>query len=345
MKINMDQILKFTKWEYERWIINKSYWKGFLSGVAILSVLLSSTIVYAAGGTKIEVFFNNIKIMVDGVEKQPAKGKPFIYEGSTYIPLRFVSDALGKEIGWNDKTQTIWIGKQEEKLLTEVNEAKSWLDKGIAQASKLQSLSLEMKTNTLGGNDSFQIGMVSTVKADVIRQPSLILAGVNEQNAFGVPFTEQFYYAKGSFYTKMKTWETDSKPVTDVITEEVYDPAKLLQVMLAASADARINTSNDGVELQFGGSGEEWAKLARRFASEKDWGTGKVVLHEFKLSFMLDKETSLPKTLNVVSKYTSTDEDGESMDMNVSVSVKYDRYNEHKELAAPVDLKLQTVIK
>jgi hypothetical protein len=323
----------------------KSYWKGFLSGVAVLSVLLSGTIVYAAGGTKIEVFFSNIKIMVDGVEKQPAKGKPFVYEGSTYIPLRFVSDALGKEIGWNEKTQTIWIGKQEEKPLTQVKETKSWLEKGIAQASKTQSLSLEMKTNTLGGTGDFQIGMVSTVKADVIRQPSLILTGVNEQNLFGVPFTEQIYYVNGNFYTKMKTWETNSKPVTDVITEEVYDPAKLLQVMLAASVDARINTSNDGVELQFGGTGEEWVKLAKRFASEKDWGTGKVVLHDFKMSLVLDKVTSLPKTLNIVSKFTSTDEDKQLMDINTTISVKYDRYNEHKELAAPADLKLQTVTK
>jgi hypothetical protein len=323
----------------------KSYWKGFLSGVAVLSVLLSGTIVYAAGGTTIEVFFNNIKIMVDGVEKQPAGVRPFIYEGSTYVPLRFVSDALGKEIGWNEKTQTVWIGKQEDNLLTQANEAKSWLDKGIAQASKLQSLSLEMKTNMLGGNDGFQLGIGATVKADVIRQPSLTLAGVNEQNLFGTPFTEQFYYANGTFYTKMKTWEADNMPLTDVITEEVYDPVKLLQVMLAASADARINSSNDGVELQFNGSSEEWAKLARRFISEKDWGGGEVVLHEFKMSLELDKETSLPKTLNVVSKFTSTDEDGESMDINASVSVKYDRYNEHKELAAPADLKLQTEIK
>jgi hypothetical protein len=323
----------------------KSYWKGFLSGVAVLSVLLSGTIVYAAGGTTIEVFFNNIKIMVDGVEKQPAKGKPFVYEGSTYIPLRFVSDALGKEIGWNGETQTVWIGKQEENLLPQDKEAKSWLDKGIAQTSNLQSLSLEMKTNTLGGTGDFQMGMVSTVKADEIRQPSLILAGVNEQNVFGVPFTEQFYYAKDTFYTKMKTWETDSKLVTEVINEEVYDPAKLLQVMLISSVDGRINTSNDGVELQLGGSGEEWVKLAKLFVSKEDWGTGEVVLHEFKMSLVLDKVTSVPKTLNVTSKFTSTDEDGESMDMNVSVNVKYDRYNEHKELAAPADLKLQTVTK
>jgi hypothetical protein len=286
------------------------------------------------------VFFNNINIMVDGVEKQPAGVKPFIYEGSTYVPLRFVSDALGKEIGWNEKTQTVWIGKQEENLLTQAKEAKSWLDKGIEQASKLQSLSLEMKTNMLGGNSEFQYGVGGTVKADVIRQPSLTLAGVDEQNMFGVPMNEQFYYAKGTLYTKIKNWKADSKPLTDVIAEEIYDPAKLLQLMLAAPADARINSINDGVELQINGSGEQWAELARRFISDKHWGAGEVVLHEFKMSLVLDKETSLPNTSKVDLKFSSTDEDGKSLDINATVSVKYDRYNEQTELAAPADLEL-----
>lgn len=316
----------------------KSYWKGFLSGVAVLSVLLGGTIVYAAGGTTIEVFFNNIKIMVDGVEKQPAEGRPFIYEGSTYVPLRFVSDALGKEVGWNEQTLTVWIGKQEENLLVQAKEAKGWLEKSIGQSSKLQSLSLEMKSNILGGKGGFQLGVASTVKADVIRQPSLTLAGVNEQTLFGMPFTEQFYYADGTFYSKIKTWEADSKPVTEVVKEEVYDPGKLLQLMLIASENARLNTSNDGIEVQIGGSGEKWSNLARRFLSEKDLA-GEVVFHEVKMNLVLDKETSLPKTLNIALKFTATEEDEEPWDVNASFSVRYDQYNKHEELAAPADLK------
>jgi cyclophilin family peptidyl-prolyl cis-trans isomerase len=84
--------------------------KGLIIGVGI-GVLISSSVVYASGGTQIEVYFNNLKFMFDGVEQTSAKGKGFIYEGTTYVPLRFMSENLGKQVSFNGKTQTIWVGK------------------------------------------------------------------------------------------------------------------------------------------------------------------------------------------------------------------------------------------
>ncbi|MCD1260312.1 peptidylprolyl isomerase [Paenibacillus athensensis] len=83
--------------------------KGLIVGLTIGS-LLSGSAVFAAG-TQIEVAFRNLKFMFDGVEKTPQEGKGFIYEGSTYVPLRFVSESLGKEVQWDEASNTIWIGK------------------------------------------------------------------------------------------------------------------------------------------------------------------------------------------------------------------------------------------
>jgi len=83
--------------------------KGLIVGLTIGS-LLSGSAVFAAG-TQIEVAFRNLKFMFDGVEKVPQEGKGFIYEGSTYVPLRFVSEALGKQVQWDETNNTIWIGK------------------------------------------------------------------------------------------------------------------------------------------------------------------------------------------------------------------------------------------
>ncbi|MDP5275103.1 copper amine oxidase N-terminal domain-containing protein [Chengkuizengella axinellae] len=82
--------------------------KAFLLGV-LVTVLLSSTVVFAAG-TQIEVVFSDLKYMFDGVEKKPSTGEGFIYEGTTYVPLRFVSEALGKDVSWDGKNSTIWVG-------------------------------------------------------------------------------------------------------------------------------------------------------------------------------------------------------------------------------------------
>jgi cyclophilin family peptidyl-prolyl cis-trans isomerase len=83
--------------------------KGLIMGV-LMGVLISSSVVYASG-TKIEVYFNNLKFMFDGVEQKPTKGSGFIYQGTTYVPLRFIGESLGKPVSFNNQTQTVYIGK------------------------------------------------------------------------------------------------------------------------------------------------------------------------------------------------------------------------------------------
>jgi cyclophilin family peptidyl-prolyl cis-trans isomerase len=83
--------------------------KGLIMGL-LIGVLISSSVVYASG-TKIEVYFNNIKFMFDGVEQTPSEGKGFIYQGTTYVPLRFVGESLGKPVSFNSQTQTVFVGK------------------------------------------------------------------------------------------------------------------------------------------------------------------------------------------------------------------------------------------
>ncbi|WP_282935572.1 peptidylprolyl isomerase [Paenibacillus sp. RC67] len=86
--------------------------KGLVLGLS-LGVMLTGSVAYASG-SQIEVYFQNIKYMFDGIVKTPTEeqGQGFIYNGTTYVPLRFVSEALGKEVQWDGDTQTAWIGKK-----------------------------------------------------------------------------------------------------------------------------------------------------------------------------------------------------------------------------------------
>lgn len=45
---------------------------------------------------------------------------PFIHNGKTMIPLRFVAEALDGSVTWNQKTQTAFVSKPSTKLLTDV---------------------------------------------------------------------------------------------------------------------------------------------------------------------------------------------------------------------------------
>ena len=91
----------------------KGYVMGFLS--AILLIALATAAYAAARHESLEVFFNNIRIVVNGELITPRDGlgnvvEPFIVDGTTFLPVRAVADALGQTVEWDGATQTVYIG-------------------------------------------------------------------------------------------------------------------------------------------------------------------------------------------------------------------------------------------
>lgn len=75
------------------------------------AMALGTCTVSAANGTKnISATFRNIKIVVDGKEVSTS-AEPFIYNGTTYLPIRAVGEAVGKEVTWNAGTNTVYLGE------------------------------------------------------------------------------------------------------------------------------------------------------------------------------------------------------------------------------------------
>ena len=61
---------------------------------------------------KIEANYMGIRLVVDGKEVTPKDPngnvvEPFASNGTTYLPVRAVSEALGKEVTWDGDTATI----------------------------------------------------------------------------------------------------------------------------------------------------------------------------------------------------------------------------------------------
>lgn len=85
--------------------------------VLVLCALLLTGTAYAAGVTtkNISVTYRNIKLVVDGAQVTPkdANGavvEPFVYNGTTYLPVRAVGNAIGKQVSWDGNTNTVYIG-------------------------------------------------------------------------------------------------------------------------------------------------------------------------------------------------------------------------------------------
>ena len=88
--------------------------KKVISLIVVLAIVLTTTALASVGKRTAELYYNNIKVMINGKEVTPtdANGnalEPFIIEGTTYLPVRGVASALGMNVGWNSETNTVTL--------------------------------------------------------------------------------------------------------------------------------------------------------------------------------------------------------------------------------------------
>lgn len=75
---------------------------------AIMSIFLFST-TYAVETAKMLQAWFGVKVVYNSQDISNATIKPFIVDGTTYVPLRMVIDSFNKDIKWDDATKTVTI--------------------------------------------------------------------------------------------------------------------------------------------------------------------------------------------------------------------------------------------
>lgn len=88
--------------------------KRVLSICAVIAIVSALTIsAFSASGYKqANLLYSDIKIKLNGQEITPkdVNGtvvEPFIIDGTTYLPVRALSGALGLEVDWDEATSTV----------------------------------------------------------------------------------------------------------------------------------------------------------------------------------------------------------------------------------------------
>ena len=104
---------------------------------------------------------NPISIFVDGEKITPKDGNgnivdPFVVDGTTYLPVRAVSEALGKSVTWDGATASVYIGAKpgEKQYLIDVAPAYQVSNRGEYAYTEFSALKS-------GGVDKFSMGGVT----------------------------------------------------------------------------------------------------------------------------------------------------------------------------------------
>ena len=98
--------------------------KTRIAAVVLAVCLLLSVSVAAASAIKKNIVANymDIKLVVNGITVTPkdANGtvvEPFIADGTTYLPVRALAEALGEEVEWDGVNKIVYVGENPNKVL------------------------------------------------------------------------------------------------------------------------------------------------------------------------------------------------------------------------------------
>ena len=88
--------------------------QGLIAGILIGALLTSGGAFAKQVSETAKLVYNNIKIVINGQEIQPKDSngnyvEPFIIDGTTYLPVRGISSALGLDVKWDGDTNTVFL--------------------------------------------------------------------------------------------------------------------------------------------------------------------------------------------------------------------------------------------
>ncbi len=92
-------------------IFMKGNIKSFICGMLVMGVISCAGAYATDVWQNINVLPNTIKVVVDGKEVQADN---FLYNDTTYLPIRAVSEALGKDVQYDNQTSTATISEKKE---------------------------------------------------------------------------------------------------------------------------------------------------------------------------------------------------------------------------------------
>lgn len=138
-----------------------SFFAGALTMLLVMSMVVGAA-AYTGKVTK-ELTYNNISVTLDGkkLDLRDVQGnsvEPFAFDGTNYLPVRAISEALGLDVEWDGSTNTVVLRTQAAVQKEAFSALNGWLAKNY---SFLQDnwCPVYQETDSEGFRYSVQYGM------------------------------------------------------------------------------------------------------------------------------------------------------------------------------------------
>ncbi len=265
---------------------------------------------------------------------------PVLYNNSTYIPVRFVAEALDKKVVWDGSTRTVFISDRArfesiEQLLKKSNEA----------AAKADKYKMKMDINAVSGTGAlkFTIG----VKADAaVDKPGKKMYMEMLVDMLGAEVNSDTYFADNKSYAVNPiTGEWEKKTYTDKEYEQLFQAQTNVNSIKAEEAMCaglvqKESANADEIVLR----GDVYlADLFKNALAQQNSVMGTDTAENpprfdtCNLQMVLDKNTFLLKSLDMKVS-AEENNNGQKVTTDITVITNFSDYNGDFNISVPDDI-------
>jgi len=295
-----------------------------------VTVYKNGTKIYLKVGST-TAYVNNTPVALDAAPVSYGRNQ------GIYVPVRFVSQALGKKVVWDGWTKTILIRDGNE--FNHIKEILERSDSVMSLVSKARIKSeMEMSLLKQGTSVNFIVDMITEIDK-VSKKMSFNM----DMPVAGKILNFKSYYADNTCYKKNALtgkWEKESFTSDDferALDENMGVMALDVDEALCAAMVEGIGGGPDEIVLRGNAYLKEMFNRVRETT-----GINKLKLDEYYLEIIIDRSSNLVKNLymDISGKYD--DVNGEGSQLKSHITCTYSDYEGSFEVAPPADLILQS---
>jgi len=217
-----------------------------------LTIVFSVALVEASTGSKqIEVDYRDISILVNG-EEIPSDVEPFVFEGRTFVPIRFIAEALRQNVSWDQEKYQVRVAQP---LVLDEN----FNEKTLFLSSDFQLFTVALQGNPTTGYSwtvkDFDQSLIKSVGEPVYQSETSTIPLVGQGGTFFFSFLTQGKEGEITLdFAYSRSWESNPPEREFTLKVQIIDPQIAISLKEEDSGSAVYLGLNSSLKISLPGN-------------------------------------------------------------------------------------------